>query len=100
MSSVCKGDQTGRQLELDRENWFSSEAIQLLEDAVENPAVGPEKMLAMLLHHGLGLPLSLVAKLTGTTKNVVAKQVISGKRSVRRHHQDALQSADGQPTLF
>gem|GEM_PF-5756270 len=36
----------------------------------------------MALHHGLGLPLSLVATLIKTTKYVIAKQVITGKRQI------------------
>lgn len=84
MSSIVKNDESGEQVFMARDDWFSAEACQLLEDACDNPAVGPEKTLAMVLHHGLGLPLSLVAKLMNTTKNVVAKQVITAKKEIRR----------------
>lgn len=84
MSSVVMQDETGQQVDLDRSNWFSAEAISLLEAACNNPAIGPDKVLANLLHFGLGLPLSLIGRLTGSTKNVVAKQVITGRRRMRR----------------
>jgi len=53
-----------------------------LQDGHENVTIEPEKALAMALHHGLGLPLSLVATLIKTTKYVIAKQVITGKRQI------------------
>lgn len=84
MSSVVKADGTGEQICLDRSNWFSAEAVRLLEQSVADPTIGPERTLSMILHHGLGVPLSLVGRLIGTTKNVVAKQVISGRQRMRR----------------
>ncbi len=84
MSSCVKNDETGQQLFLDRENWFSGEALSLIEAAVAEPDIGPQRTLAMILHHGLGFPLSLVALLQGTTKNVTAKNVISGKRRMKK----------------
>jgi hypothetical protein len=84
MSSCVKNDETGQQLFLDRENWFSGEALSLIEAAVAQNGIGPRRTLAMILHDGLGFPLSLVALLQGTTKNVVAKNVISGKRRMKK----------------
>lgn len=98
MSSVVKGDETGSQIDLGRENWFSSESIRMLEEACDNPKVGPAKTLSLLLHFGMGLPLALIAKLTGTTKNVVAKQIITGTRRLRKIH--AASTACGQRSLF
>lgn len=84
MSSVVGLEDDGAQLELDRSCWFSTEACRLLERAVDEPKIGPEKTLAVILHKGLGLPLSLVGRLMGTNKNVVAKQVISAANGLRK----------------
>lgn len=84
MSSVASEHESGAQLFLPRECWFSAEAIALLEAACDDPAVGPRKVLSCLLHDGLGCPLSLVGRITGQTKNVVKTQVITGRRHMRR----------------
>lgn len=89
MSSVVNADYSGDQVFLDRGSWFSQQAAEWLKEAVDNPKIGPDRTLAIILHHGLGLPLELVARLTKTTKNTVAKQVISGtKRLAKQEPRD------------
>lgn len=93
MAVVAKNHESGEAVDLGRDCWFSAEAIALLERAVEKD--GADKTLALLLVYGLGLPLSLVGRLTGQTKNVVKTQVITGRKSVRkrelrRQHQRSL----------
>lgn len=85
MSSVCLGERhkgraqlDGEQLQLGREGWLSSEAQRFLEAAIENPRIGADRALCIVLHRGLGLPLATVGRLTGRTKNVVAKSVATG----------------------
>lgn len=99
MSSIVNADYSGDQVFLDRDNWFSAESIRMLEEACDDPKVGPERCLAMILHHGLGLPLSLVSRLLKTTKNTVAKQVISGKRRVKKR-EVRVRAETRQSTLF
>jgi hypothetical protein len=82
-SKIGSADMTGEQLDFGRTDWLSDTAQQLLEEAATNPEIGPEKTLAIVLHHGLGLSLELVSVLTGVTKNVAAKRVISGTRKLR-----------------
>lgn len=82
MAVVAKNHETGESIDLGRDCWFSAEAVALLERAVEKD--GADKALALLLTMGLGLPLRLVGKLTGQTKNVVKTQVITARKSVRR----------------
>lgn len=89
MSSVVHAHESGDQVFLERESWLSQQSQAWLAEAVENPKIGPERTLAIILHHGLGLPLELVARLTKTTKNTVAKQVISGtKRLAKKEPRD------------
>lgn len=83
MSSVVKSVLDGEQIELDRQNWLTQNATEFLAEAVDNPKIGPDRTLTILLHHGLGLPLNLVAKLLGTTKNVVAKRIITGTKRLK-----------------
>ena len=84
MASVTSGHESGPEVVIDRENWFSAETQSLLESACDNPAIGPEKVLANVLHNGLGLSLGLVAKLMGTTKNVATKQIHTGEKQLKR----------------
>ena len=84
MSSVVHNIATGEQLDLGRECWFSHEAVALLERACDDPRIGPDKVLAVLLHDGLGCPLALVARVQHTTKNVVKTRVIIGRTHFRR----------------
>lgn len=103
MSSVVDRHLSGEQIALDRANHFSAESVALLERACDDPTIGPERALAMILHLGLGLPQSLVARLLHTTKNVVNKQVISGKRRVRLREPEraaAQSSTNRQRALF
>jgi len=99
MSSVVRTEkntdsyeESGVQVELDRESWFSAESQRMLEDACDNPEIGPTKALATLLHHGLGLSLGLIGKLMGTSKNVVAKQVQTGTRKMRESQASPIQA--------
>jgi hypothetical protein len=84
MASIVKDCDDGQQLDLGRECWFSGEAQRMLNEAIDDPKIGPQRTLAMILHHGLGLPLSMIARLQDVTKNVTAKDVISGKRRMRK----------------
>lgn len=71
-----------------------------LQDGHENVTIGPEKTLAMVLHHGLGLSQSLVATLTKTTKNFIGKLVITGTRRTRNLADDEEDEAVEQLRLF
>ena len=85
MASVTRQHQSNDQVDLPRENWFSAQALQILDAACQNPKVGPDRAVAVLLHCGLGVPLDLLARLQNTTKNTVAKRVITGKKRMLQH---------------
>lgn len=42
MASLVKHCGDGQQVDVGRDSWFSAEACQMLEDACDNPAVGPQ----------------------------------------------------------
>lgn len=82
MSSCVKKDGTGQQLFLDRDNWFSAETQAIIDAALKIKGVGPRRLLAVILHNGLGLSLETVAALLETTKNTITKEVIAGKAEI------------------
>lgn len=84
MAVVARQHECNESLDLGRECWFSSDAIELLQRACDHPRIGPDKVLAVLLADGLGLPLSLVAKVQHTTKNVIKTRVYVGRGQLRR----------------
>ena len=104
MASIVSGHESGAQAQVDRENWFSAETQTLLECAADNPAIGPEKVLANILHNGLGLSLDLTAKLMNATKNQVAKQVETGIKQLGREarilKRNAVMTGIGGKSLF
>jgi hypothetical protein len=84
MASITQSFESGEQVHVDRENWFSAETQALLKAACENPDIGAHRVLATVLHDGLGLSLDLTAQLVGSTKSKIEKRVASGRKRMRR----------------
>ncbi|MBX3448112.1 MAG: hypothetical protein KF777_01060 [Planctomycetaceae bacterium] len=84
MASLVEHGGDGQQLDLGRDSWLSNEAQRWLAEAMNEPKIGRQRVLTMILHNGLGIPLSMIAELLGETKNVIAKNVISGKKRMKK----------------
>ena len=82
MSSVASSHESGEQIDLGRENWRGSQMQEICRDAIEDPEIGPERVVAFMLHEGFGLSLDLVAKATGVTKSMVHKRIISARKRI------------------
>ena len=67
-------------IEFSRSSWLSHEAGSLLAEAVKDRSIGPDRTLSIILHHGLGLSVGVVAALQNTTKAVVHRRLLTGTK--------------------